>query len=227
MQSKTSKEINLPLLPDVGWTIIDYLKNGRPKVQSPFVFLRHLAPLEPFSDEEHLYQVVVKYMRLTKIPITPSKKKDMPSLRHTLVNITNYMEVLPQLAVIVHQRLMNKLCFQQTSSASSIHNPFDHLNLVIGTLTNPLLKSLVTAFSTVSISCCNPFAKATSLGMDETRQLSMNRYRRDGFLRINISRNSKYASSTLAQPDIFQKDIYGGFLLIRFHSISTEIHPFV
>jgi len=86
MQSKTSKEISLPLLPDVGWAIIDYLKNGRPKVQSPFVFLRHLAPLEPFSDEDHLYQVVVKYMRLAKIPISPLKKKGMHSLRHTLAS---------------------------------------------------------------------------------------------------------------------------------------------
>jgi len=85
-QSKTSKEISLPLLPDIGWAIIDYLKNGRPKVQSPFVFLRHLAPLEPFSDEDHLYQVVAKYMRLAKIPISPLKKKGMHSLRHTLAS---------------------------------------------------------------------------------------------------------------------------------------------
>lgn len=67
-------------------SIIDYLKHGRPKVQSPFVFLRHLAPLEPFSDEDHLYQVVVKYMRLAKIPISPLKKKGMHSLRHTLAS---------------------------------------------------------------------------------------------------------------------------------------------
>ena len=35
MQSKTSRMQSLPLLPDVGWAIIDYLKNGRPKVDSP------------------------------------------------------------------------------------------------------------------------------------------------------------------------------------------------
>jgi len=86
VQSKTSRELNLPLLPDVGWAIIDYLKNGRPKVESPYVFLRHLAPLEPFADEDRLHQIIVKYMRLAKIPISPQKKKGMHSLRHTLAS---------------------------------------------------------------------------------------------------------------------------------------------
>ncbi len=86
IQSKTASPLNLPLLPDVGWAIIDYLKNGRPKVDSPYVFLRHLAPLVPFSDEDRLHQIVVKYMRLAKIPISPHKKKGMHSLRHTLAS---------------------------------------------------------------------------------------------------------------------------------------------
>jgi len=77
---------SLPLLPDVGWAIIDYLKNGRPKVDSPYVFLRHLAPLEPFSDDDRLHQIVVKYMKLAHIPCSPQKKKGMHSLRHTLAS---------------------------------------------------------------------------------------------------------------------------------------------
>lgn len=87
IQSKTSREISLPLLPDVGWAIIDYLQNGRPKVKSSYVFLRHLAPLEPFSDEDRLHQIVTKYMRLAKIPLSPLKKKGMHSLRHTLASV--------------------------------------------------------------------------------------------------------------------------------------------
>jgi len=86
IQSKTARVMSLPLLPDVGWAIIDYLKNGRPKVESPYVFLRHLAPLEPFSDEDRLHQIVVKYMKLAKIPLSPQKKKGMHSLRHTLAS---------------------------------------------------------------------------------------------------------------------------------------------
>jgi integrase len=33
--SKTGALVHLPLLPDIGWAIIEYLKNGRPKVDSP------------------------------------------------------------------------------------------------------------------------------------------------------------------------------------------------
>jgi len=86
IQSKTATALKLPLLPDVGWAIIDYLENGRPKVESPYVFLRHLAPLEPFSDEDRLHQIIIKYMKLAKIPISPDKKKGMHSLRHTLAS---------------------------------------------------------------------------------------------------------------------------------------------
>jgi len=86
IQSKTAAALKLPLLPDVGWAIIDYLENGRPKVESQYVFLRHLAPLEPFSDEDRLHQIIAKYMRLAKIPISPHKKKGMHSLRHTLAS---------------------------------------------------------------------------------------------------------------------------------------------
>lgn len=84
--SKTGAMVHLPLLPDIGWAIIEYLKNGRPKVESPYVFLRHLAPLEPFSDEDRLNQIITKYMRIARIPISPHKKKGMHFLRHTLAS---------------------------------------------------------------------------------------------------------------------------------------------
>ena len=84
MQSKTGKPVRLPLLKDVGWAVIDYLKNGRPASGSPYVFLRHAAPIKPFSDEDHLRQMIVKYARLAKIPVSEKKKVGMHSLRHTL-----------------------------------------------------------------------------------------------------------------------------------------------
>jgi integrase len=83
-QSKTRRLVRLPILKDVGWAIIDYIKNGRPASDSPYVFLRHLAPIEPFSDEDHLHQMIVKYMKLAKLPISGKKKVGMHSLRHTL-----------------------------------------------------------------------------------------------------------------------------------------------
>ncbi|MDR2571549.1 MAG: tyrosine-type recombinase/integrase [Oscillospiraceae bacterium] len=84
IQNKTHETVNLPLLKDVGWAIIDYLKNGRPKSDSPYIFLRHVAPIAPFSDDDRLHQVIVKYMRIAKLPISGKRKVGMHSLRHTL-----------------------------------------------------------------------------------------------------------------------------------------------
>ena len=89
-QSKTGRLVRLPLLKDVGWAVIDYLQNGRPVSDSPFVFLRHLAPIETFSDEDHLHQMIVKHMRVAKLPVSEKKKIGMHSLRHTLA--TTLME---------------------------------------------------------------------------------------------------------------------------------------
>jgi site-specific recombinase XerD len=90
IQSKTGRPMRLPLLNDIGWAVIDYLKNGRPVSDSPYVFLRHMAPIEPFSDEDHLHQMIVKHMRVAKLPISAKKKIGMHSLRHTLA--TTLME---------------------------------------------------------------------------------------------------------------------------------------
>lgn len=50
VQSKTRKTLSLPLTTEVGWSVIDYLKYGRPNVESRCVFVRHLAPFLPFSE---------------------------------------------------------------------------------------------------------------------------------------------------------------------------------
>ena len=89
-QAKTKKPIRLPLLKDVGWAVIDYLQNGRPISDSPYVFLRHLAPIGPFSDEDHMHQMIVKHMKAARIPVSEKKKIGMHSLRHTLA--TTLME---------------------------------------------------------------------------------------------------------------------------------------
>lgn len=86
VQSKTSTTLSLPLTQDVGWAIIDYLKYGRPKAESPYIFIRHLAPFLPFTEDNHMNQVIAKYMRLAHIPKS-MKKVGMHSLRHTLASL--------------------------------------------------------------------------------------------------------------------------------------------
>lgn len=86
-QSKTRTRLSLPLVQDVGWAVIDYLKYGRPDIDSPYLFIRHLAPFLPFSENDHLHQIIIKYMRLAHIPVSPKKRVGMHSLRHTLASL--------------------------------------------------------------------------------------------------------------------------------------------
>jgi len=44
------------------------LKHGRPKFDSPYVFLRHLAPFGPFAEGDHLHQIIADYMKLAHCP---------------------------------------------------------------------------------------------------------------------------------------------------------------
>lgn len=86
VQSKTHHPVCLPLLKDVGWAIIDYVRNGRPNIDSPYIFLIHIPPFKNYSDENHLHATIAKYLRLTDIQDQPKKKRGMHSLRHTLAN---------------------------------------------------------------------------------------------------------------------------------------------
>ncbi len=82
IQSKTRGTVTLPIPSEVGWAVIDYLKYGRPKVDSPIIFVRHLAPFLPFSEKNHLHQIIRDYMRIAHLP-TLKKRRGMHSLRHT------------------------------------------------------------------------------------------------------------------------------------------------
>jgi len=82
-QSKPRETVSLPLTPEVGWAVIDYLKYGRPNIDSPYLFVKHMAPFGIFSEANHLNQIIRRYMELAHIPIL-KKKRGMHSLRHTI-----------------------------------------------------------------------------------------------------------------------------------------------
>jgi len=86
IQSKTKTPLSLPLTPEVGWAVIDYLKYGRPKIDSPYLFVRHMAPFGPFSEGDHLNQLIKGYMQLAHLP-TLKKRRGMHSLRHTMASM--------------------------------------------------------------------------------------------------------------------------------------------
>lgn len=61
IQQKTGKPLTLDILPDVGWALIDYLKNGRPDVECNNVFLRHTHPYTAFASGESMQYMLRQY----------------------------------------------------------------------------------------------------------------------------------------------------------------------
>lgn len=85
IQSKTRTVMCLPLTPEVGWAVIDYFKYGRPKIDSPNAFVRHMAPYGPFSEDDHLNQIIRGYIQFAHLH-TLKHKVGMHSLRHTMAS---------------------------------------------------------------------------------------------------------------------------------------------
>jgi len=85
-QNKTKSTATYPILNDIGWALIDYLKNARPMSNSPFVFIRMNAPYEAFSKDANLHHIITKYTRLSRITVPRGKKHGLHSLRHTLAS---------------------------------------------------------------------------------------------------------------------------------------------
>lgn len=81
-QNKTGKIVTLPLLDNVGIAIIDYIKNGRPNVDSKYIFLNRND--ESFSPQFSFYHIFKKYLTLANIDISNKKYIGTYSLRHSL-----------------------------------------------------------------------------------------------------------------------------------------------
>jgi integrase len=102
-QFKTGKRIELPLLPDVGNAIIDYLKYGRPKSDHPFIFLIACSPFSPIM-RGAITGIVHSYLMKAGIDIT-QRRHGPHALRHSLASILLEKEtILPVISeVLGHQ----------------------------------------------------------------------------------------------------------------------------
>lgn len=87
VQHKTKQRTHYPILDDIGWAIIDYLKNGRPKTSSPHLFVRHAAPFEAFGACANLHHIIAGYTRRAGIRLRTGTSGGMHSLRHTLASV--------------------------------------------------------------------------------------------------------------------------------------------
>jgi len=94
-QSKTSGPLTLPLLTDVGWAIIDYLKDGRPITECNNVFVRHNPPFVSFASANCLHGMISGIISKAGIPAGKKPRTGMHSLRHSLATglLQNKVEV--------------------------------------------------------------------------------------------------------------------------------------
>ena len=86
IQKKTGKPLNLDLLPDVGWAIIDYLQYGRPDVESNYVFLRHTHPYREFETGANLEYIIRRYALAAGITKETKNKASFHMLRYSLAS---------------------------------------------------------------------------------------------------------------------------------------------
>ncbi len=82
-QIKTGKLLTLPLLSDVGNAIIDYLKYGRPKSDSPYVFLTGRPPFGRFTTSNVVTHIVQRAFKKSGID-TQGRRFGSHALRHSL-----------------------------------------------------------------------------------------------------------------------------------------------
>ena len=82
-QHKTQKNLSVPFSTEIGWAIIDYVKNARPKSELPYVFLVHTAPIKPFAMSTSLYGMISRYRTIAGIDLHDNARRGMHSLRHT------------------------------------------------------------------------------------------------------------------------------------------------
>lgn len=84
IQSKTGAPLQLPLTEEVGEALIDYLRAGRPQTDRREVFLKLNPPFAPFSENNHLHQIVTHWRKLAGIEFRSKRRRGLHSLRHTL-----------------------------------------------------------------------------------------------------------------------------------------------
>lgn len=105
IQHKTGELLNLPILDDVGWAVIDYLKYGRPKSDEEFLFIRHAPGGGPLSNKNTLCSILHKHMRTAGIKIPTDEHRGLHSLRSSLArNLLESGTPLPVISEIMGHR---------------------------------------------------------------------------------------------------------------------------
>jgi integrase len=84
IQHKTGRPLALPLLDDVGWAVIDYVRHGRPETACTKVFIRHRHPFGAFGGSSSVATRLSRYAARAGIGFPAGDTCGMHSLRGAL-----------------------------------------------------------------------------------------------------------------------------------------------
>ena len=84
VQRKTGLPLSLPLLDDVGWAVIDYVRHGRPETACAKVFIKHRHPFGPFGCSSSVGTRLSHYAVRARVGLPAGQACGMHSLRGAL-----------------------------------------------------------------------------------------------------------------------------------------------
>jgi len=84
VQHKTGRPLRLPLLDDVGWAIIDYVRAGRPDTDCRKVFVKHRHPFDAFGGSASVSSRLPRHAARAGLALPPDQVCGMHSLRGSL-----------------------------------------------------------------------------------------------------------------------------------------------
>jgi integrase/recombinase XerD len=84
IQHKTGRPLSLPLLDDVGWAVIDYVRHGRPETACAKVFIQHRYPFGAFGGSSSVATRLSCYAARAGIEFPAGDTCGMHSLRGAL-----------------------------------------------------------------------------------------------------------------------------------------------
>jgi integrase/recombinase XerD len=84
VQRKTGRPLSLPLLDNVGWAVIDYVRHGRPETACAKVFVKHSYPFDAFGCSSSVAGRLSRYAARARIEFPPGQASGMHSLRGAL-----------------------------------------------------------------------------------------------------------------------------------------------
>ena len=101
IQFKTHKSVSLPITDEIQFALLDYIKNARPRVDNPNVFIRLRKPYIPYSMNDHFGDKILPYFEIAGVD-TKGKHHGLHSLRHSLAtNLLKTGTPVNEIAVIL------------------------------------------------------------------------------------------------------------------------------